>query len=64
LPYRRWYAQYLDFYGIVGKARAKRTYDAYVHLPVEFPASPTGTGRCPRSSADRPTHCSSPRSTN
>lgn len=36
LPVRRFYRQYMDGYGKVVKARAKRIYDAYVHLPVEF----------------------------
>jgi nicotinamide riboside kinase len=33
---RRFYQQYMDIYGELTKARAKRLYDAYVHLPVEF----------------------------
>ena len=37
LPVRRFYKQYMEAYGTVTKARAKRTYDAFVHLPVEFP---------------------------
>lgn len=36
LPVKRFYRQYMDAYGAVAKARAKRIYDAYVHLPVEF----------------------------
>lgn len=36
LPVKRFYRQYMDAYGAVTKARAKRIYDAYVHLPVEF----------------------------
>lgn len=35
-PYKRFYQNYMDAYGIVVKNRAKRLYDAYVHLPVEF----------------------------
>jgi nicotinamide riboside kinase len=42
LPYRRFYKQYMDAYGTVVKARAKRIYDAYVHLPVEFPMTADG----------------------
>lgn len=42
LPYRSFYRQYMDAYGAVTKARAKRTYDAYVHLPVEFPMTADG----------------------
>lgn len=33
---KRFYQQYMDIYGELTKARAKRLYDAYVHLPVEF----------------------------
>jgi hypothetical protein len=36
LPYRRFYRDYMDAYGVIVKNRAKRLYDAYVHLPVEF----------------------------
>lgn len=36
LPMKPFMKQYADSYGKVVKARAKRTYDAYVHLPVEF----------------------------
>jgi hypothetical protein len=32
-PFHR---QYMDAYGAVVKQRAKRTYDSFVHLPVEF----------------------------
>jgi hypothetical protein len=42
LPYKSFYKQYMDAYGAVTKARAKRTYDAYVHLPVEFPMKADG----------------------
>ncbi|GAA3837882.1 AAA family ATPase [Saccharothrix violaceirubra] len=35
-PVRRFYQQYMDVYGQLTKDRAKRLYDAYVHLPVEF----------------------------
>src|SRR5262249_16571199 len=42
LPYRSFYKQYMDAYGTVVKARAKRVYDAYVHLPVEFPMAADG----------------------
>lgn len=36
LPYRKFYRDYMNAYGIIVKSRAKRLYDAYVHLPVEF----------------------------
>ena len=42
LPYRRFYADYLHAYGIIVTQRAKRLYDAYVHLPVEFPMERDG----------------------
>jgi hypothetical protein len=33
---KRFYQQYMDSYGTITKNRAKRLYDAYIHLPVEF----------------------------
>jgi len=33
---RRFYQRYMNMYGDLTKARARRLYDAYVHLPVEF----------------------------
>ncbi|MER5770072.1 AAA family ATPase [Streptomyces sp. NPDC001985] len=36
LPVKRFYRDYMDAYGAVVKSRARRIYDAYVHLPVEF----------------------------
>jgi len=42
LPYKKFYQQYMDAYGTVVKARARRSYDAYVHLPVEFPMKADG----------------------
>lgn len=36
LRVRRFYQRYMDMYGELTKARAKRLYHAYVHLPVEF----------------------------
>jgi nicotinamide riboside kinase len=42
LPYQSFYKQYMNAYGIVVKARAKKTYDAYIHLPVEFPLRSDG----------------------
>ncbi|MBQ0753047.1 MAG: ATP-binding protein [Gammaproteobacteria bacterium] len=36
LPVKRFYKAYMNAYGQVVKNRAKRLYDAYVHLPVEF----------------------------
>ncbi|WP_225850975.1 AAA family ATPase [Streptomyces sp. HPF1205] len=35
-PLKPFYQGFADSYGKVVKARAKRVYDAYVHLPVEF----------------------------
>ncbi|GEE00560.1 ATP-binding protein [Gordonia spumicola] len=34
---RRAYAKYLDLFGDLARERAASMYDAYVHLPVEFP---------------------------
>jgi len=42
LPYRRFYQSYMDAYGVIVKNRARRLYDAYVHLPVEFPMKEDG----------------------
>jgi nicotinamide riboside kinase len=36
IPAKPFYQQYMNAYGTVVKARAKRLYDAFVHLPVEF----------------------------
>ncbi|WP_158581559.1 AAA family ATPase [Actinomadura spongiicola] len=36
---RKSYKQYMDAYGEIVKAYAKRSYDGYVHLPVEFQLS-------------------------
>jgi nicotinamide riboside kinase len=36
LPSQPFARRYTDAYGLVMKERAKRTYDAFVHLPVEF----------------------------
>lgn len=36
LPVKRFYQRYTDTLGDITRARAKRIYDAYVHLPVEF----------------------------
>lgn len=33
---KKFYREYMNAYGAVVKNRAKRTYDAYIHLPVEF----------------------------
>lgn len=33
---KKFYQQYMNAYGAVVKNRARRTYDAYIHLPVEF----------------------------
>ncbi|GAA0396647.1 AAA family ATPase [Streptomyces luteireticuli] len=42
LPSRPFYQGYMNAYGRIVKDRAKRVYDAYVHLPVEFPLRPDG----------------------
>jgi nicotinamide riboside kinase len=42
LPVKRFYQRYTDTLGVVTKARARRIYDAYVHLPVEFDMDPDG----------------------
>jgi hypothetical protein len=34
--------EYTDIFGEICKARARRLYDAYVHLPVEFPMKADG----------------------
>jgi hypothetical protein len=39
---KRYYAQYMDSYGLVARGRARRVYDAYVHLPIEFPMDVDG----------------------
>lgn len=39
---RKFYQKYTDTLGVVTKRRAKRLYDAYVHLPVEFDMKPDG----------------------
>jgi len=36
IPVKPFYQQYMNAYGTVTKARTKRLYDAFVHLPVEF----------------------------
>lgn len=36
IPAKPFVRQYIDAYGTVAKARAKREYDVFVHLPVEF----------------------------
>ncbi|MEU9470777.1 ATP-binding protein [Streptomyces avermitilis] len=33
---KKFHQQYMDMYGEITKSRARRLYDAYVHLPVEF----------------------------
>lgn len=33
---RSYYQRYMDVYGEITRDRAKRLYDAYIHLPVEF----------------------------
>lgn len=42
LPVKHFYQRYTDTLGDITKARAKRLYDAYVHLPVEFDMHPDG----------------------
>ena len=36
VPAKPYFQQYIDGYGAIVKARAKRMYDLFVHLPVEF----------------------------
>lgn len=42
LPVKRFYQRYTDTLGEITRARSKRIYDAYVHLPVEFDMEPDG----------------------
>jgi hypothetical protein len=42
LPVKHFYQRYTDTLGEVTRMRAKRLYDAYVHLPVEFDMHPDG----------------------
>jgi nicotinamide riboside kinase len=42
LPVKHFYQRYTDTLGAVTKTRAKKIYDAYVHLPVEFDMHPDG----------------------
>ena len=42
IPAKRFYQHYMDAYGVVTKHRAKRTYDSFVHLPVEFEMAKDG----------------------
>lgn len=42
LPVKRFYQRYTDTLGDVTRLRARRLYDAYVHLPVEFDMQPDG----------------------
>lgn len=42
LPVKRFYKQYMHAYGTIVKQRAKRIYDLYVHLPVEFEMTADG----------------------
>ena len=36
LPAKPFFQQYIDAYGTVTKQCAKRSYDVFIHLPVEF----------------------------
>jgi nicotinamide riboside kinase len=36
IPAKPYFQQYMNMYGTVTKQRAKRVYDVFVHLPVEF----------------------------
>lgn len=36
LPSKPFMQRYMNGYGLVAKARTKRMYDAFVHLPIEF----------------------------
>jgi hypothetical protein len=42
LPVKRFYQRYTDTLGDITRDRAKRIYNAYVHLPVEFDMHPDG----------------------
>lgn len=42
LPVKHFYQRYTDTLGDITRNRAKRIYDAYVHLPVEFDMEPDG----------------------
>jgi nicotinamide riboside kinase len=42
LPAQPFFKQYMNAYGIVTKRRAKRIYDVFIHLPVEFEMQPDG----------------------
>jgi len=42
VPVKHFYQRYTDTLGAITRARAKRIYDAYVHLPVEFDMHPDG----------------------
>jgi hypothetical protein len=42
LPAKPFMQRYMNAYGIVTKARTKQTYDAFAHLPVEFPMDADG----------------------
>ena len=42
LPAKPFMQRYMNAYGLVTKQRAKRTYDAFVHLPIEFTMDPDG----------------------
>jgi nicotinamide riboside kinase len=42
IPVKPFYQQYMNAYGTVTKARAKRLYDVFVHLPVEFEMNTDG----------------------
>lgn len=63
LPSRRFYQRYMNNYGIIVKNRAKRLYDAYVHLPWSSRCARTATDRSPSRSGCCPTNCSSKPST-
>jgi hypothetical protein len=41
-PFMPFLKRYMHAYGEVMKVRAKRTYDVFVHLPVEFEMDPDG----------------------
>jgi len=42
IPSKHFYQRYTDTLGEITRGRAKRLYDAYVHLPVEFDMQPDG----------------------
>lgn len=42
IPSKPFMQRYMDAYGVVVKARTRRIYDAFVHLPIEFSMAADG----------------------